>query len=111
MASKELVAASARPLLLSLLAEEESYGYALIRRVSELSGGNLEWSEGMLYPVLHRLEDEGLIQSRWKRSPDTGRRRKYYRLRAGGKRALAAERQAWSDVNSTLTRLWRSLGI
>ena len=111
MASKELVAASARPLLLSLLADGEDYGYSLIRRVRDLSDGKLEWSEGMLYPVLHRLENERLIQARWKRSDETGRQRKYYRLRASGKRAAAAEREAWMDVHSTLARLWRATAV
>ena len=53
MLSKELVAASTVPLVLSILGEGESYGYALIQRVRELSGGGIEWTEGMLYPVLH----------------------------------------------------------
>ena len=55
--TKDLVAASAMPLILSLLEEGESYGYAIIRRVRELSGGGIAWTDGMLYPVLHRLED------------------------------------------------------
>ena len=58
--NKDLVAASATPLVLAILAERDSYGYAILKRVSELSGGRLEWSDGMLYPVLHRLERLGL---------------------------------------------------
>ena len=54
--SKDLVAASAAPLVLAILAEGDSYGYAIIKRVSELSGGHLRWTDGMLYPVLHRLD-------------------------------------------------------
>src|SRR3989454_6970297 len=76
---KDLVAASATPLVLAILAEGESYGYAIIKRVGELSKGHLQWTDGMLYPVLHRLERHGLVASRW-RSSATGRRRKYYRL-------------------------------
>src|SRR6185295_11946872 len=53
--SKDLVAASATPLVLAILAEGDSYGYAIIKRVAELSGGQLQWTDGMLYPVLHRL--------------------------------------------------------
>ena len=56
---KDLVAASATPLVLSILSEGESYGYAIIKRVDELSGGELQWTDGMLYPVLHRLERNG----------------------------------------------------
>ena len=58
--SKDLVAASATPLILSILNEGESYGYAIIQRVRELSKGEMTWTDGMLYPVLHRLE-----QQRW----------------------------------------------
>ena len=60
--SKDLVAASATPLVLAILAEGDSYGYAIIKRVAELSGGHLQWTDGMLYPVLHRLERQGLCR-------------------------------------------------
>jgi len=53
---KDLVAAAATPMVLGILSEGESYGYAILQRVSELSDGELEWSDGMLYPLLHRLE-------------------------------------------------------
>jgi DNA-binding PadR family transcriptional regulator len=107
MLSKELVAASTVPLVLSVLASGESYGYELIQRVRELSGGQIEWTEGMLYPVLHWMEREGMIESEWKEA-DSGRRRKYYRLSRTGKKALQEERTQWMTVHSTLTRLWRS---
>jgi DNA-binding PadR family transcriptional regulator len=106
MIAKDLVAASSRPLILSILAEGESYGYELTRRVRELSEGVLEWSDGMLYPVLHRLEREGLIVSEWKQS-ETGRERKYYRLSQGGRKSLRAERQQWLNVHNTLCKLWK----
>ena len=103
--TKDLIAASAMPLILSLLEEGECYGYAIIRRVRELSGGGIAWTDGMLYPVLHRLEAQGLIQSRWGES-ETGRKRKYYALRAGGKKALREQKEQWSVVQQTLARLW-----
>ena len=102
---KDLVAASATPLLLSILQKGPSYGYAIIQEVRELSGGELEWSEGMLYPVLHRLEDQDLIESYEERG-DTGRKRKYYRLRPDGRRALAEERRQWVVVSAALTKAW-----
>ena len=105
MVSKELIAASSRPLVLSILAEGESYGYAMIQRVKELSAGEIRWADGMLYPVLHRLEREGLIEAEWKAS-DTGRKRKYYQLKEEGRTALAAERTQWRSVNATLLNLW-----
>lgn len=103
---KDLVAASATPLVLAILQRGPSYGYAIIHAVRELSGGELEWSEGMLYPVLHRLEHQELITSYEERG-DTGRKRKYYRLTAAGKRALASERRTWDVVHATLTKVMR----
>src|SRR5215469_10076562 len=91
MLTKGLVAASSKPLVLSILADGESYGYQIIRKVRELSGGHIEWSDGMLYPVLHRLEREGLIQSKWKEA-ETGRERKYYSLTSRGGKTLESER-------------------
>lgn len=105
MISKALVAASTKPLILSILRFGESYGYQIIQRVKEVSGGELAWSDGMLYPVLHRLEKEGLIRSQWKQS-DQGRMRKYYSITEAGREALAAERAQWESVNGALTQLW-----
>jgi DNA-binding PadR family transcriptional regulator len=104
--SKELVAASATPLVLSILAQGESYGYAIICRVRALSQGEVTWTDGMLYPVLHRLERQGLIQSHWALS-ETGRKRKYYKLCKPGIRALETEREHWQAVNAMLSELWR----
>ena len=106
MLTKELVAASTVPLVLSVLTRGESYGYELIQQVRELSAGRIEWTEGMLYPVLHWMEDEGLIESEW-REAETGRKRKYYRLRREGRKALQHEQQQWMAVHETLTRLWK----
>ena len=102
---KDLVAASATPLVLAILAEGESYGYAIIKRVSELSDGHLHWTDGMLYPVLHRLERNGLVAAKWG-SSESGRRRKYYRLTPEGRRQLEAERKRWQVVDQTLHRIW-----
>lgn len=102
---KDLVAASATPLILSILARGESYGYAIIQEVRELSDGHIRWTDGMLYPVLHRLQDQGLIRAEW-RVAETGRRRKYYELEEAGREALARERERWMAVHSTLEKLW-----
>ena len=103
--SKDLVAASATPLILSILAGGESYGYEIIQKVRELSGGSLQWTDGMLYPVLHRLQRQGLVRSEWRRS-DSGRRRKYYRLERKGREALERERAQWLAVHRTLQKVW-----
>jgi len=98
---KDLVAASATPLVLAILSEGESYGYAILKRVDELSGGELQWTDGMLYPVLHRLERNGYVQATWGKS-ETGRRRKYYRLTGRGSEELANQQRQWQTINATL---------
>ena len=102
---KDLVAASATPLVLAILAEGDSYGYAIIKRVNELSGGHLQWTDGMLYPVLHRLERQGQIVAKWSAS-ETGRRRKYYRITKEGRAQLASQREQWQVVDETLRGIW-----
>lgn len=106
--NKDLIAASSTPLVLAILAEGDSYGYAIIKRVRELSGGRMEWTDGMLYPVLHRLERLGYIKARWEES-ETGRKRKYYRLTTGGKAQLEEERKQWQTVDATLRGIWKSV--
>ncbi|HEX7061195.1 MAG TPA: helix-turn-helix transcriptional regulator [Woeseiaceae bacterium] len=108
--NKDLVAASSTPLVLAILADEESYGYAILKRVRELSRGQLEWTDGMLYPVLHRLERLGYIEARWE-VPETGRRRKYYRITTRGRTQLAEERRQWLAVDATLRGIWSVLAL
>lgn len=103
--NKDLVAASATPMVLAILAEADSYGYAIVKRVSELSGGELQWTDGMLYPVLHRLEGQGHIKGKWGTS-ETGRQRKYYHLTARGQAQLAEQRQHWQMVDAALRNIW-----
>jgi DNA-binding PadR family transcriptional regulator len=103
--TKDLVAASAVPLVLSILGEGESYGYAILQRVRDLSSGRIAWTDGMLYPVLHRLEAQGYVAARWGAS-EAGRRRKYYRLRPTGRRALQEQKEQWLLVQATLAKLW-----
>lgn len=102
---KELVAASATQLVLAILAEGESYGYAILKRVSELSSGELRWTDGMLYPVLHRLERLGYIEATWRIS-ENGRRRKYYRITTEGRTQLTTHRRQWEMVDATLRGIW-----
>lgn len=104
--NKDLMAASATPLVLAILNEGDSYGYAIIKRVRELSDGQLEWTDGMLYPLLHRLERLEFIKARWGKS-ETGRKRKYYQLTSQGKVQLAKHRQHWQAVDQALRLLWK----
>src|SRR5215217_1807522 len=102
---KDLVAASATPLVLAILAEGDSYGYAVLKRVREVSGGELEWTDGMLYPLLHRLDRLGFVTTEWQ-SPPAGRRRKYYALTQEGHTALAGHKRQWVAVTRALRDVW-----
>ena len=104
MLPRELVAASAEPLVLSLLARGESYGYEIIRQIAERSEQQLQWTDGMLYPVLHRLEQKKLIKSRWV-TTENGRKRKYYALTKSATDVLAKHHEQWTLVHSVLTGL------
>ena len=106
MISRPLVAASLKPFILSILAQGESYGYEIIQRVHDLTDGQLQWTTGTLYPVLHSLENEGLLDAFW-READSGPNRKYYRLTPKGIKALAAEKRQWLRVHEALLTLWR----
>jgi PadR family transcriptional regulator PadR len=108
--NKDLIAASSTPIVLAILSEGDSYGYAIIKRVQELSGGEMEWTDGMLYPVLHRLERLGLIKARWELA-ESGRRRKYYRITTSGRAQLTEERKQWQAVDATLRGIWKSLSV
>jgi DNA-binding PadR family transcriptional regulator len=107
MISRELKAASSKPLILSILSHGESYGYQIIQQIEQLSGGNWEWSEAMLYPVLHRMDSDGLIKANWK-VMENGRRRKYYQITDQGKAVLEAEQEHWLSVDRVLKRLWNT---
>lgn len=108
--NKDLIAASSTPIVLAILAEEDSYGYAILQRVRELSGGRLEWTDGMLYPVLHRLGRLGHVESRWEVA-ESGRRRKYYRITPQGRAQLEEQRRQWQAVDATLRGMWSTLSV
>lgn len=108
MVAKDLVAASATPMVLGILAGQESYGYAILKRINELSRGQLDWTEGLLYPLLHRLERLGYVESNWQ-SVTGERRRKYYRITKAGLDELAEQRRQWDTVVDALKGIW--LGV
>lgn len=101
---KDLVAAAATPLILAILSRGDSYGYEIIQQVRQLSGGEMEWADGMLYPILHRLESRGLIDSYWGEA-ESGRKRKYYRLRQAGAEELKVQRTHWRTLHGMLQQL------
>jgi PadR family transcriptional regulator, regulatory protein PadR len=102
---KDLVAAAATPLVLAILADGKTYGYAILKRVREVSDGELEWTDGMLYPLLHRLDRLGFVRTHWQ-TPAEGRRRKYYAITAEGRAALAEHKRQWITVTRTLRDVW-----
>jgi PadR family transcriptional regulator, regulatory protein PadR len=108
--NKDLMAASSTPIVLAILVEGDSYGYAILQRVRELSGGRMQWTDGMLYPVLHRLERLGFVEARWEVA-DTGRKRKYYRITPEGRTQLDEERRQWQAVDATLKGIWNALSL
>lgn len=99
--AKDLVAASATPLVLSILNKGDSYGYDIIQQVKERSEGLLEWADGMLYPILHRMEKNELIKSYWGKA-STGRKRKYYSLLDNGREELAKQQEHWHQLYTLL---------
>lgn len=107
---KDLVAASAMPLVLAILNDGESYGYAILRRIDELSGGEMGWTDGMLYPLLHRLDRLGYVEARWD-SRQGGRRRRYYHITPPGRKALSEQRRQWEVVSGALQNAWRSIQV
>ncbi len=101
---KDLVAASATPIILAVLQGRDTYGYAIIRKVQQISDHRIDWKEGMLYPVLHRLEAAGLVESYWVVA-ENGRRRKYYHITVAGRSEYRALIDQWSVVYRALCSL------
>ncbi len=105
--SKDLVAATSIPLILSILIENETYGYELIKKIKERSGGKLEFAEGTIYPVLKKLEEKKLITSTWK-TGKTEKQRKYYRITSAGKKQLKTEKNNWFIIHNLFEQLWKT---
>jgi PadR family transcriptional regulator PadR len=96
-------------LVLRLLHEEPSYGYALCERLRERSSGVLHFEDAAIYPLLHGLERDGLVESYWDvgegSSEPKGPRRKYYRLTPSGTTALFAALREWQEFTGAVDRV------
>lgn len=103
--SKELVAAAAIPLILSVLKRNDSYGYEIVQKVKELSEGKISWREASIYPVLKKLEIDGMIKSYWKVT-ESERPRKYYTLLADGGKQLETNQEEWKNIYSVFRHFW-----
>ncbi len=106
MISKDLIAASSIPMILSILDEGEDYGYSIIKKVMAASNEQLQWKEGSLYPVLSKLEKKGLITSAIK--IENGRKRKYYSIKKSGKLRLEELKEEWSIIINTMNLLCKT---
>lgn len=106
--SKDLMAASSTPLVLGVIANGETYGYEIAKQVEGLSSGELLWTDGMLYPLLHRLEKQGYLSSRW-RVGDSNRKRKYYAITQEGLKSLHEQQQQWQIITQALNTIWRDM--
>ncbi|MHC4572406.1 MAG: PadR family transcriptional regulator [Planctomycetota bacterium] len=106
---KQALDGNVETLLLAILDSGPSYGYAIAKELNRRSQGILQLGEGTIYPVLHRLEEKKLISARW-RLAENGRQRKYYRLTAKGRRALAVNRQQWQMLSAVMGKVLGSTG-
>ena len=93
-------------LLLKILALEPMHGWAIGQRLKQISGDDLQVSDGSLYPALHKLEQHGLITATWKKT-DLGRRAKFYSLTRTGRQQLEQETENWQRLSSAITRVVR----
>jgi PadR family transcriptional regulator len=101
---RELKRGSTEVLILALLHERQRHGYEISQLIEQRSNGTITFHTASLYPTLYRLEDRGLIDGRWVERPGQ-RRRRYYRLTAAGRKALAKQRSTWDSFFWALDRV------
>ena len=99
----DLLRGSLGLMVLSVLADAPQYGYSIQKKLNLASGGKVKMAAGTLYPLLHRLESEKLIRSRWDSS--TGRKRKWYELTAKGKKQLVQQATQWQQYADCVLNL------
>jgi DNA-binding PadR family transcriptional regulator len=104
--SKDLVAASSKIFILSILMNGESYGYKILQAVKLLTDGQWVWSDGLIYPLLHKLEEKKYISSRWEQI-ENKRNRRYYSITEKGMEFLEISTTEWKFVNASLQKVWR----
>lgn len=103
--SKELIGATSIPIVLSILKTGDSYGYEIVQRVKKLSDGQVQWNEASIYPVLKKLESEGMIQSYWKMN-EGERPRKYYTILEKGEKQIENNKLNLELIYSLFGKLW-----
>ena len=102
--SQELIKGTVVPVVLALLKDRPRYGYEMVQLVNARTNGALDWSEGTLYPVLHKLESDGLVSADWRAAgeADGGRRRRYYTLSRAGRRELQRRSAEWKAFTTAV---------
>ncbi len=101
---KNLIGGSTVLMLLALLEEKDCYGYEIIRELKERSQNVFQFKEGTLYPVLHRMENQGYVTS-YRAKAENGKERKYYRITAAGKAQLMEEKEQWQIFSRSVERV------
>lgn len=102
--NKELLKGSTSILLLKLLSREDMYGYRITQELKALSDNTFELKEGTLYPALHALEKDGMVESYWF-DTDEGRRRRYYRITDYGREQLEYKQKEWGLFTQAINNI------
>ncbi len=100
----ELIKGTLSLLILSLLSRRAMYGYEIVATVAEETNGAFEWKAGSLYPALHKLEADGLVESQWE-AGSGGRRRKYYKPTKAGRAALGEKIASWAQISQAVSQI------
>ncbi|WMI80644.1 PadR family transcriptional regulator [Anaerotignum sp. MB30-C6] len=106
---KGLIGGSTVLMLLSLLQEKDYYGYEIIKEIEQRSNRIFQFKEGTVYPVLHRMESQGLVKS-YKDKAETGKERKYYKITTKGKTQLAKEQKQWNEFTVSVAKVLGGVG-
>jgi PadR family transcriptional regulator, regulatory protein PadR len=108
--SRELLKGAADTLVLSSFVEGEIYGYQVVKELERRSEGFFCFKEGTLYPILHRLEKQGLLSGRWQTMPN-GSERRYYGLTRKGQRVLSEKLSEWNSFSQAVSQVTGSLVV
>lgn len=99
--SKELLKGSTSIMVLKVIAEKDMYGYQIIQEIASRSENVFKLNEGTLYPILHAMEKEGMLES-YRGESESGRERKYYKVTVAGKAVLATRLEEWKAFTSAV---------
>ena len=98
---KELMAASAAPIILSILQNSDNYGYEIVQEIKSITEGRTPWKEASIYPVLRKLENQGMIKSYWRKTPDE-RHRRYYAIEEAEKDNRTYTKEERNQIGNTI---------